>query len=305
MRKVFVTGATGFISRKLLAKLKQQDIKLKVLSRTVQSEYQTVVCDLESEVIPKDALDGIDTVFHLAGYAHDLRDSGQLEQVYRLINVDASLHLAQAAIQNDVKKFVYVSSVKAGGSKSISGRCMTEMDQVEPKDIYGKTKREAEIKLLEIGRRSNMHISIIRPSLVYGPDVKGNLRLMKAGIKRGWFPPLPEVNNRRSMIHVDDLVQALMLVAEDKRANGEIYIATDGEQYSSRQIYEEICAALNKPVPRWSVPRVIFDIVSLMSSRLRYSVDKLLGDECYSSKKLKSLGFEAKRSLREMNETHF
>ena len=105
---------------------------------------------------------------------------------------------------------------------------MTEEDQGEPEGIYGKTKREAELILLEIGRQSGMQVSIVRPSLVYGQGVKGNLRLMLSWIEKGWFPPLPEVNNRRSMIHVDDLVRALLLVAGDDRANGEIYIATDG-----------------------------------------------------------------------------
>ena len=304
MSKVFITGATGFIGQKLLARLKEQDTKLKVLSRSPHPEYETVVCDLASELIPEDALDGVDTVFHLAGYTHDLRNSFGLESVYRSINVDATVHLAQLAVKSGVKQYIFVSSVKAGGS-GVAGHSMSEVDQGEPEGIYGKTKREAEIKLLEIGRHSGLHVTIMRPSLVYGPGVKGNLQLMQAGIKKGWFPPLPEVNNRRSMIHVDDLVQALIFVAEDNRTKGEIYIATDGHPYSSRQIYEVNCDILGRVVPQWSVPRVIFNVVSHLSSRLHYKVDKLFGDECYSSKKLQSLGFRAQRSLREMNETAF
>ena len=304
MNNFFITGATGFVGQTLLRRLQKQDVTIKVLSRSLHPEYETVICDLQSEEIPFHTLDGIDTIFHIAGFAHDLRDTSQLEQFYRSINLDATVHLAQLAVQSGVERFIYVSSVKAGGS-SIVGHCMTELDQREPEGIYGKTKREAEIKLLEIGYHSGMHVSIVRPSLVYGPGVKGNLQLMQAGIESGRFPPLPEVNNRRSMIHVDDLVQALILVAEDDRANGEIYIATDGESYSSRQIYEAFCSVVNKAIPQWSVPKVIFDIVSLMSSRMRYKVNKLLGDECYSSKKLQSLGFKAQRSLREMNETDF
>ena len=105
---------------------------------------------------------------------------------------------------------------------------MTEEDQGEPEGIYGKTKREAELKLLEIGRQSDMQVMIVRPSLVSGPGVKGNLALMQRGIEQGWFPPLPETGNRRSMIHVVDLVEALLLVAKDRRANGGIFTATDG-----------------------------------------------------------------------------
>jgi nucleoside-diphosphate-sugar epimerase len=182
---------------------------------------------------------------------------------------------------------------------------MTEEDQGEPEGIYGKTKREAEIKLLEIGRQSCMHVSVVRPSLVYGPGVKGNLRMMLSGIKKGWFPPLPEVRNRRSMIHVDDLVQALLLVAGDDSANGETYIATDGQTYSSREIYEAMCHVLGKPISPWSVPKLFFNVAAFMNTHIRYRAEKLLGDECYSSEKLRSLGFKAQRTLREMNETSF
>jgi len=173
------------------------------------------------------------------------------------------------------------------------------------KDVYGKTKREAELKLLEIGKESDMHVSIVRPSLVYGPNVKGNLQLMLSGIKAGWFPPLPETGNRRSMIHVDDLVQAILLVSEDKRANGEIFIATDGTPHSSREIYNAMCSALGKSIPKWSVPKFLFDVASLINSRIKYKLNKLLGDECYSSVKLEALGFKAQKTLKDMNETSF
>jgi nucleoside-diphosphate-sugar epimerase len=162
-----------------------------------------------------------------------------------------------------------------------------------PDGIYGETKREAELRLLEITQQSNMHVAIVRPALVYGPKVKGNLQLMCSGIEKGWFPPLPETGNRRSMIHVDDLVQALLLVAENSRANREIFIATDGKPHSSREIYEAMCRIVGKEVPHWSVPKFLFDLVGLMSPRIRYKVDKLLGDEYYSSEKLEALGFKA------------
>ena len=142
-----------------------------------------------------------------------------------------------------------------------------------------------------------MHVSIIRPSLVYGPGVKGNLAIMRSWVEKGWFPPLPETGNRRSMIHVDDLVRALLLVAVDDRANGEIFIATDGVPQSSRKIYEAICQQVDKSVPSWSVPKFLFDGVASVSPRFRYKVEKLLGDECYSSAKLESLGFKAERTL--------
>ena len=284
----FVTGATGFIGQRLLVGLEANGEGVRILSRNPHPDYETVVCDLQYEAIPEDGLDGVDTVFHLAGFTHDLRDASKLEHLYRALNVDATVRLIELAVRSGVKQFVFVSSVKAGGY---------DEDQGSPDGVYGQTKREAELKFLDIGRQSEMLVSIVRPSLVYGAGVKGNLALMRRGIEQGWFPPIPETENRRSMIHVDDLVRALLLTAENKRANGEIFIVTDGVPHSSREIYEAICQSVGKTVPQWSVPKIVFEGLSLLSPRIRYKVDKLLGDEYYSSDKLEELGFRAEKSL--------
>ena len=296
-----ITGATGFIGRRLISAV---DGEIRVLSRAAHSDLETVICDLQSSVISDNTLDNIDTVFHLAGFAHDMRDPSKIVDLYYKVNVSATVQLANLAVKSGVKRFVFVSSVKAGGNPPL-GTCANEKDQKNTEDVYGKTKREAELKLLEIGKDSGMHVSIIRPSLVYGPNVKGNLQLMLSGVRAGWFPPLPETGNRRSMIHVDDLVRAILLVVKDKRANGEIFIATDGIPHSSREIYNAMCNVLGKSIPKWSVPKFLFDMISLINPRIKYKVDKLLGNECYSSEKLEKLGFQAQRVLKEMNETNF
>ena len=301
MKRIFVTGASGFIGKRLVNLLEG---KIRVLSREKQTGYETVVCDLQSEVLPDNSLDGVSVVFHLAGVAHDLREAADIQDVYQKVNVDAVIKLAILAVKSKVERFVFVSSVKAGGGNAF-GVCASEIDQSDPEGIYGKTKREAELKLLKIGKESGMHVSIIRPSLVYGPNVKGNLQLMLSGIKKGWFPPLPETGNKRSMIHVDDLVRAILLVADDDRANGEIFIATDGAPHSSREIYNAMCSVLDKSILKWSVPKILFDMASLVNPRIKYKLNKLLGDECYSSAKLEALGFKAKKTLKDMNETSF
>jgi len=300
---ILVTGGTGFVGQRLVVALQKKQVYVRLLSRNKQNK-DTIICDLKVDHIPNDALIGVDTVFHLAGFAHDLRDATKIEDLYYRLNVDATVQLAHLAVNSGVKRFVFVSSVKAGGNPPL-GICTNEKDQKNTEDVYGKTKREAELKLLEMGKESGMHVSIVRPSLVYGPNVKGNLRLMLSGIGKGWFPPLPETGNRRSMIHVDDLVRAILLVAEDKRANGGIFIATDGTPHSSRDIYNAMCSALDKSIPKWSIPKILFDMVSLVSPRIKYKLNKLLGDECYSSAKLEALGFKAKKTLKDMNETSF
>jgi UDP-glucose 4-epimerase len=300
----FVTGGGGFIGQRLVAALKRSNGELRLLSRAKHPNYKTFVCDFQSEDIPDQALDNVDTVFHLAGFSHDMRDASEIADLYYKVNVRATVQLAEFAAKAGVKRFVFVSSVKAGGTPN-SKKCINENDQGDPEGIYGKTKREAELALLKIGKESGMRIAIIRPSLVYGPDVKGNLKSMLLGVEKGWFPPLPETGNRRSMIHVDDLVRVILLVAKDERANGEIFIATDGTPYSSREIYNTMCSVTGGSIPKWSMPKSLFYIASLMGPSIKYKVNKLLGDECYSSAKLEALGFKAKKSLKDMNETDF
>jgi nucleoside-diphosphate-sugar epimerase len=300
MKNFFISGATGFIGDRLVESLKDQDVNLKILSRSKQQKYDTVLCDLSTENIPNNALDGIDIVFHLAGYAHDLSNSKKLEKIYQSTNVDSTIKLAKLAVKKNVKKFIFLSSVKAGGSLDFV-QCMSEKDQRVPLDIYGKSKREAEIKLLEIASNSNMEVCIVRSALVYGPKVKGNLRLLQNGIKKGWFPPLPEVNNRRSMIHVDDLIRVLLMLKDLANCDGQILIATDGQSYSSRQIYEDISIAIGKKVYKWALPILIFNLSSKLIPGVGRKLDKLFKDECYSSEKLQSLGFAAKMTLRDMN----
>ncbi|MES9899866.1 MAG: NAD-dependent epimerase/dehydratase family protein [Sedimenticola sp.] len=304
--RCLVTGGTGFIGQRLLASIIFSGCSTLTLSRSPHPSVETIICDLVKDEIPIDALDSVDTVFHLAGYAHDLRYASKAEYLYRAVNVEATTRLAMLAVQCDVKRFVYVSSVKAGGT-AVSGQCMTEEGQGEPEGIYGQTKREAELRLLEIGRQSGMHVSIVRPSLVYGAGVKGNLRMMLSGIDKGWFPPLPEVDNCRSMIHVDDLVKVLLLVAGDDRANGEIFIATDGELYSSRDIYDAMRDAVGGGATRWRVPNPLFFLVAklgdLINGAISFPFDshryqKLLGDECFSSEKIQTLlGFKPSNTL--------
>ena len=304
MTKYLVTGSTGFIGSRLLGLLKTIECDVRLIARSEVNNYETVVCNLGQDRIPKRTLESIDTIFHLAGFAHDMQDPSKVKNLYHTVNVEATVELVKLAAESSVKRFVFVSSVKAGGLP-LSEHCASESDQSDPEGVYGKSKREAELKLLKIGKESGMHVSIIRPSLVYGPNAKGNLQLMLSGVKKGWFPPLPETGNKRSMIHVDDLVLAILLAVNDDRANGEIFIATDGVPHSSREIYNAMCSALDKSIPKWSIPKFLFDMVSLISPRIKYKLNKLLGDECYFSAKLEALGFKAQKILKDMNETDF
>jgi UDP-glucose 4-epimerase len=302
--KCLITGSTGFIGSRLVKCLDDLNYDILVVSRNPQSNYKSIICDLQNDEIPESILNGIDVVFHLAGISHDSPNKKNYENIYNKVNFDATIRLAKASMLNNVKKFIFVSSVKAGGP-SIKGQLMNENSDSMPEGVYGKSKRKAELELLKIAQKSSMIISIIRPALVYGPDVKGNLGKMISGINAGWFPPLPEIGNSRSMIHVDDLVHAILFIVNNKHTNREIFIATDGEFYSSRKIYEIISFSLNKSVSSWSVPKAFFDLAASISFNIRYKINKIMGDEKYSSKKLQLLGFSAQKKLKDINQSSF
>lgn len=306
MKKVLVTGATGFIGQYLCRSLLKQGVELHVLGRSPVDFQATFHSWNLTQPVDGSALQGVDTVFHLAGKAHELCETSQDADEYFQINTEATRKLLEAARQAGVSTFVYFSSVKACGSHD---GAMDESTVVMPDTPYGQSKLAAEELVLEGGYVPNP--VVIRPAMVYGNTEKGNLPRMIRAIAAGRFPPLPEVGNRRSMVHVDDIVQAAILAAERPEAAGQVYIVTDGVPYSTRHIYEWICEALGKPVPGWTIPMPVLNLLakagdgigSLRGRRFMFDTDaleKLVGSACFSSGKIeRGLGFKAKRHLRE------
>jgi len=223
------------------------------------------------------------------------------------VTVEGTRTLLDQAIKSRVNRFLFFSSVKAMGEGSEN--CLDETAPCLPLTFYGKAKLEAEKLVIEASRHG-MQSTVLRLPMVYGPGCKGNLPRMIHAVARGHFPPLPEIGNRRSLIDVRDVVQAALLAAADARAASKIYIVTDGQTYSTRQIYEWICAALNRAIPRWTVPLFLLhslayagDIVGRVSGRRfmldSVALDKLLGSACYHSKKIShELGYHPAYSLK-------
>lgn len=297
--KAIVTGSSGFIGSRLCHFLDEKDYRVIKIARTEKEDHQVdLICDFETDKLKDGAMVGVDTVFHLAGHAHDVSDPKRSIDRYVKLNIDATRDLAIQASEEGVNTFIFVSSVKAGFSSSKDEKLK------EPLSIYGKTKRKAELELIEFSKHTDMKILIIRPSLVYGPNLKGNLSSMKKAINQGWFPPLPVIKNKRSMVHVDDLVRAILLVHE-KGIESEIYNITDGFNYSTTEIYETFCKILEKNPPNWRLPLFIFNMLSFIPGRINQTISKLLEDESYSSSKIESLGFIAKLRFGDMNETLF
>lgn len=307
MRYVLVTGAQGFIGSVLCESLRKRGIRVRTLNhRSPPETADSYQMDLAIDDCPAGLCDGIDTVFHLAGKAHAVAESPQLQQ-YKLINTDGTRKLLEAAKQAGVKRFVFFSSVMAVGNSEPLPMDETAAEQAD--GCYGQSKYEAEQLVLHGGYIP--HPVVIRPCMVYGETRKGNLPRMINAMRRGVFPPLPETQNRRSMVHVNDVVTAALLAAEKSEAAGQIYIVSDGQQYSTRQLYDWIRAAIGKPAISWAIPYCLFallanigDLIGAMIGR-RFPFDttalgKLTGSAWYSSAKIeRELGFRPQYNLKQ------
>lgn len=296
-----VTGATGFIGKKLL---KPGD---RGLARSYVLMPGMVVGNLLDPAVLRIACEGIRTVFHCAGYAHAFALSDP--DAHWRINFEGTRNLLDAAGQAGVRCFVFLSSVKAMAEPGDA--CVDEDWPGESVAPYGKAKRAAEDAVLEAGVKYGMHVVNLRLAMVYGRGGRGNLERMAGGIRAGWFPPLPETGNRRSLVHVEDVVSVMRLVAGRPEANGRTYIVADPQAYSGREIYDAIRAVLSAPTLRWSVPAGLLRLGGGMGDALgevlRWPlplnsevVNRLLGSACYSPARIeRELGWRARVGLRE------
>jgi UDP-glucose 4-epimerase len=311
-RVYLVTGASGFVGRALCGALRGQGTVRGLFRVPADGPWdESVRADLAAE-IPPGALDGVDTVFHLAAKTDDGRTTPSDEGVFHRVNTEGTARLVEAAAAAGVERFVLVSSIKAMGPSG--GACLDETFPARPTTPYGRSKKAAED--LALGERRVRHVCVARAVPVYGPGSKGNLARMIEAVERGMFPPLPETRNARSMVHVDDLVGALCLCAERPEAAGRVFIVSDGKKYTTREVYEWVCGAVGKKKPRWAVPPFALRAAGALGDAVERArgrpfainsgmVERLLGSACYDSSLVaRTLGFspvwDLERALPEM-----
>ncbi len=243
---VLVTGATGFVGRTLVRRLLEQQCGVNTLARHLEeagpdsASCHQFAGDITDVALLRQACQGVDTVFHLAAYAHVNRH--ELEEMRR-VNVDGTRALLDACVAAGVRRLVYFSSVLAE-SPSCSA--------------YGRAKRDAENLLLEAAQRGDIEVCCLRPVNVYGVGMKGNLRTLVRFMAKGWMPPLPVPSATFSLVGSQDLCEAALLAARHPLANGKIYTVTDGRTYSFKGLERTVRNIMGKPSVRWQMPMPVF-----------------------------------------------
>jgi UDP-glucose 4-epimerase len=299
--QVLITGGTGFIGRRL----RQPGERL--LVRRPTDDPDAVLGDLTDRDSLARACEGVGTVFHCAGYAHAFASSDPA--AHWQINFEGTRNLVNAAAAAGVERIVFLSSVKAMAEPGEA--CIDEDWPGEPATPYGQAKRAAEDAVLEAGAKYGMHVVNLRLAMVYGRGGWGNLERLARALRAGWFPVLPETNNRRSLVHVEDVVAAMRLVAERPEANGRTYIVADACAYSGREICEAILAVPPAPRFSWQAPawalRAGGRLGDALGVLLRRPfplnsevVSRLLDSACYSPARIEQdLGWRARIGLAE------
>ena len=303
-----VAGATGFIGQRLIGALEAEGATCRRLSRQPISCADSFVADLADKSALAVACTGVDRLFHCAGHAHAFSSrTGDDAAMHWQINFEGTRNLVEAAGQSGVKRFVFLSSVKAMAEPGES--CADEDFPGQPATAYGQAKRAAEEVVVDAGRRYGMHVVNLRLAMVYGSGGHGNLERMGRLVRRGLFPPLPETGNHRSLVHVNDAVAAMRLAADDDRANGKTFIVASLEAPSGRQLFDALRATLGMRRCSWAVPEWLLRAVAIGADGLEAIVkrrmpfdsdvlDRLLGSAWHSPERIeRDLGWRARVSL--------
>lgn len=201
------------------------------------------------------ALQDIDVVVHAAARVHVMSDrSADPLAEFRKVNVDGTVHLAREAAASGAKRFIFLSSVKVNGEMTATGRPFRAVDIPAPQDPYGVSKLEAEQALMQVGKETGMEIVVVRPPLVYGPGVKANFHNMMRWLRKGIPLPLGSIDNRRSFVALDNLVDLIITCINHPAAAGHVFLVSDGEDLSTPELLRRLGAALGRPARLLPVP---------------------------------------------------
>lgn len=251
---MLVTGATGFVGRGLLSHLAAHGVDARPASRMPMPGSVRV-----GEIGPgtdwSQALAGVDTVVHLAARVHVMRETAtNPDSAFDHVNVHGTLNLAQQAVAAGVRRLVYISSIKVNGEATAPGQPFCADDVAGPVDPYGRSKWKAEQALRRLAAETGLQLVIIRPPLVYGPGVGGNFSALIRLVDRGVPLPFGLLDNRRSMVGLDNLHDLILAAARHPDAPGRVFLVSDDRDISTRILVQTIGRALGRPPLLLPVP---------------------------------------------------
>lgn len=303
---ILITGANGFVGRHLSALLIARGHRVSAAVRRADAALPTGVAEVHAvgDIGPNTCwdgvLDGIDAVIHLAARAHVMRDTDPDPLAsFRRVNVAGTERLARAAAQAGVGQFVYLSSVKVHGESSAKNTPYTEAMAPAPEDAYGLSKLEAEQALAAISADTGLSLTVFRPPLVYGPGVRANFERLVKAVRRGIPLPFGAVRNRRSLVYVGNLADAVAASLSRPEALGQTFLVCDGPAVSTAELIRAIAAALQVKPRLLRIPPALLETAASLAGK-RAEIRRLLGDMAIDDAHLRNrLGWRPPFSLQE------
>lgn len=299
--RILVTGATGFVGQAALVRMQETGrpvrAALRMSTSVCAAGENAVIGHIGPDTDWRQALQNIDAVVHLAARTHVL-DDRHVDPLaaYRDINVLGSVRLAQQAVAAGVRRLIFLSSVKVNGEATALSP-FTETNVPAPLDAYGITKLEAEIALRRIGVETGLEIVILRPPLVYGPGVKGNLLRLLDLVERGIPLPLASIRNQRSLVNVDNLADAIVSCIDAPAAAGATYMVSDGEDVSTPALVGKLAAAMGRSPRLLPCPPAFLNFGAAMLGKRAMAL-RLTGSLVVDSSRIRrELGWQPRSSL--------
>ena len=257
-QKVLITGATGFVGRAVCQYLTGCGLDVRKALRATSADQMTddsqIVGEINASTDWSRALLEIDSIVHLAARVHVMKDdAADPLREFRKVNVEGTVNLAQQAAEANVRRLIFVSSIKVNGEKTEEGY-FTENDLPAPQDAYGISKLEAEQALRQLASKTGLEVVILRPPLMYGPLVKANFFQLMNAIYRGWPLPLGDVHNQRSLLYVNTLADAIKICLTHPKAGGKTYLISDEKSISTPHLINKLGHCLRRSPRLLKVP---------------------------------------------------
>ncbi|MCG3864923.1 MULTISPECIES: SDR family oxidoreductase [unclassified Photobacterium] len=252
---IAITGASGFLGKNIVKELDGQ-YELSMLLRNPIVGYEQCFhkYDLTKGLSDNKTLQNIDVLIHCAARVHIMDDaSNNPLDDYREVNTKGTLNLARQAVDAGVKRFIFISSIKVNGESTQFGNPFKFDDKRSPEDFYGQSKSEAEEQLLQLAEETGLEVVIIRPTLVYGTDVKANFASLLNLVSKGFPLPFGCIkDNKRSLVSVDNLVDLIVTCIDHPKAANQVFLVSDDNDVSTSEMVQQMAKALGKS--QWQLP---------------------------------------------------
>ena len=283
MKKILVTGALGFIGQSLCKTLSKSGKSVRGIVRSQNAfsknpdiEYVSVG-DIVHKKDWKNILVDIDCIIHCAGRAHIMSETkSDTLKIYRSVNVDVTKRLAEEAAAAGVRRLIFLSSIGVLGLDTNNRKSFLQSDEINPIENYAISKYEAEQALLQISDKTGIETIIIRSPLVYGPSARGNLARLIKLVSSNIPLPFSRINNKRSMIGIDNLIDLLIHCINHPKAIGKTFLASDDEDLSTPALIELIASSFERKAYLFPVPLFLLKFLGLVFGKQK-EINRLTG----------------------------